>query len=190
MDAQTQLKVLRQIPKKTIKIVSSMGIFIVQDKDGVLDVFKKSDIVLLSEKEARLLTQDESTIPEIIERVMISGPKVVILKSGKHGFTMYGRMGTLIVPSYPLAFAVDPTGAGDALGGALAGALAQFNRFDRGSVTTAAVLASIVASFTVEGLGTQSLEDLTVEEVYNRTTVFMGQLPNSDSLRVDVKLKQ
>ena len=41
------------------------------------------------------------------------GPKFVILKKGEHGAMLFGEDNLLVMPAYPTADVIDPTGAGD-----------------------------------------------------------------------------
>ena len=184
IDPDIQLKILKLLPKKTITIIDSMDLWMIEKLPALKKAIKLADIFMVSEPEAEVLVQEKLPLPSLIERLMLLGPKVVIYKRGEHGIAMYGKMGTLIVPSYPLTFAVDPSGAGDALGGAIAGVLSRLGRFDRQSMASAMVLGSIIASFTVEGYGTEGLEQVILPEVINRAKVFLSQLPCEDHLNL------
>jgi sugar/nucleoside kinase (ribokinase family) len=98
---------------------------------------------------------------------------------------MYGQMGTMIVPPYPFTYAIDPTGAGDVLGGAIAGVLAKLGRFDADSMKKAVLLGSTMASFTVEDYGVNSVLRVTMDEVMNRSKLFLSQLPSHHLLPLE-----
>jgi ribokinase len=185
IDPDIQFNLMKNLPCKVVKMLDSMDLWIVEEREKLKKVLAMTDVFFVSSREARLLVEQESPFLEVVEKIMLLGPKVVVVKKGEHGLTMYGKMGTIAVPSYPLSMAIDPSGAGDSLGGAVAGVLSSIGRFDSSSMATAIVVGNIVASFVVEGISTSSLLDLTKDEVVNRAKTFLSQLPNSVSLQLE-----
>ena len=57
------------------------------------------------------------------EAVRRLGPKFVILKKGEHGAMLFSEDGVFVVPAYPTADVIDPTGAGDSFAGGIMGYL-------------------------------------------------------------------
>ena len=181
----TQLKLINAMPKKSIKIYETNRDYITNLRKGVLKALKKVDIFLISEDEIRYLVKEDFSIPLMVEKIMMMGPKVVILKKGEQGFVMYGKCGTMIVPAYPLAYAVDSIGAGSAMAGALTGILGCMGELSAKNLKTALILANTVASFVVEDYGTRMLEELTLTEVINRASMYLSQLPSLYDLRAE-----
>ena len=181
----SQKGVFNVVPKKAIKILESRGNWITNERTALKKVLKEVDIFFVNEEELGLLVQKDLPIPEMMERVMLLGPKIIVFKRGEHGLVMYGKYGTMIVPSYPLTYAIDPTGAGDSLAGSLVGILGCMGELNEKNMKTALVLASTVSSFVVEDYGTASLEELTLNEVINRASMYLGQLPSLADLRVE-----
>lgn len=177
-DPDIQSQIIDLLPKDSFVIVESRVTWISGKRHRLSEVLKKADVYFLDEEEAHLLVGRDTPVPEMIEQVMLMGPKTVVFKRGEHGLIMYGKKGIMIVPPYPLAYAVDPSGAGDVLGGAMAGVLCRLGKTGDKEVKTALLIASIVSSFVVEDYGTEALVNLTLDEVLNRTEVFLRQLPD------------
>jgi sugar/nucleoside kinase (ribokinase family) len=96
------------------------------------------------------------------------GPKVLICKRGEYGALLFDDQGIAFVPAFPLENELDPTGAGDSFAGALLGRLAELDRFDHTALPDALGYATAVASFCVEGVGTQRLLAVTRADVDER----------------------
>ncbi len=185
LDPSMQSKMIDQLPKSTIKLLDSMDLWMIDKRDELREVLKKVDVFFVSEEEASLLVGKKMPLHYILDEVMSYGPKIVVLKKARFGLTMYGALGTLSVPSYPMAHVVDPSGAGDSLGGAVSGVLARLGTFDYNSIATALVLGTTVSSFVVEGYTLDPLLTLTIDEVRNRAKMFLTQLPNETDLLFD-----
>ena len=74
------------------------------------------------------------------------------------------------VPAFPLETEIDPTGAGDSFAGALLGFLAKSGASDSNTLRRALLYATTVASFCVEGVGTNRLEAVTGDHLNARLT--------------------
>lgn len=182
LDPDFQLKMINKTPSHVIKLLDSMDIWIVEKRDILKEVLRKVDIYFVSEHEAKLLIGKSLPIQDLVDEIMQLGPKVVIIKKGRHGVSMYGAFGMMSIPSYPMAHVVDPSGAGDSLGGATAGALAKLGSFDFNSVATALFMGSVVSSFVVEGYTLDPLLTLTLDEILNRSEMYLKQIPNHEIL--------
>ena len=86
------------------------------------------------------------------------GPRMVLVKKGEHGSFFFSRRLRFALPAYPTGDVRDTTGAGDSFAGGFLGALARRGRLDARAVRRAVAYGTVVASFTVESLGTRSLE--------------------------------
>ena len=78
------------------------------------------------------------------------------------------------MPGYPLETVVDPTGAGDSFAGGFFGYLdrnAEAGITDE-ALRCAAVLGSVLASFTIENFGSERLQGLTIDEIEARFADF------------------
>lgn len=185
LDPSAQLKMINKVPSHVIKLLDSMDLWIVEKREVLREVLSKVDIYFVSEQEAKLLVGKSLPIHEMVNEIMQLGPKVVVIKKGQNGLSMFGAFGTLSIPSYPMVHVIDPSGAGDSLGGATAGVLARLGSFTFESVATALFMGSVVSSFVVEGYTLEPLIGLTMDEVMNRADMYMKQLPNKDLLLLD-----
>jgi sugar/nucleoside kinase (ribokinase family) len=176
-DPESQIEIMENLNSGTIKILDSMDLWVLDKRQSLMNAIKLADVLLINEAEAHLLFRGLTAVPDLMEKIMRLGPKVVIYKRGEHGVVMYGRLGTLVVPSYPLSYAIDPSGAGDVFGGALAGVLSRFGTLDERSIKTAVLLASITSSFVVENYATDGIIDVHAEEVKNRANLFFKTMP-------------
>jgi len=182
LDPTIQLKMINRIPDHVIKLLDSMDLWIVEKREILKRVLTKVDIYFVSVQEAKLLVGRSLPTKELVNEIMQMGPKVVVIKKGHNGMTMFGAFGTLSIPSYPMVNVIDPSGAGDSLGGATAGVLAKLGTFDFESVATALFMGSVVSSFVVEGYTLDPLLSLTMEEVMNRAEMYLKQLPSKELL--------
>ncbi len=76
------------------------------------------------------------------------------------------------LPGYPLEDVTDPTGAGDSFAGAFMGYLAKTDDLSSHNLKKACAIASVVASFTVEGFGTSTLEKISLKNINNRLSLY------------------
>lgn len=143
--------------------------------DTMMDELKKTiamvDIIIINDEEARQLS-GEYSVPLAAKAICKMGPRYVIIKKGEHGAMLFSNDKIFVAPALPLTNVVDPTGAGDTFAGAFIGYIAQQDKTDFETMKTAVVVASAMASFTVEKMGTEALENLTAEDIKNRIFKF------------------
>jgi sugar/nucleoside kinase (ribokinase family) len=85
---------------------------------------------------------------------------------------LFSKDNVFIAPALPLENVVDPTGAGDTFAGAFIGYIAQKDKTDFETMKTAVIMASAMASFTVEKMGTEALENISMSELEKRVSTF------------------
>lgn len=185
LDPSLQLEMINRVPDHVVKLLDSMDLWIVEKRDVLRRVLKKVDIYFVSVGEAKLLLGKSLPMHEMVNEIMQMGPKVVVIKKGHNGMSMFGAFGTLSIPSYPMVNVIDPSGAGDSLGGATAGVLAKLGTFNFESVSTALFMGSVISSFVVEGYTLDPLLTITMNEVMNRAEMYLRQLPNKELLLLD-----
>jgi len=140
-----------------------MNLWIDTTHSELLNVLSKSDILLINESEAEMLT-DCSNLDDAAKTLIGLGPPVVVIKQGSKGAALYNNMDEKIaIGVYPISKVVDPTGAGDTFGGGFISALAQGKTY-----MEALVLGSALASICVEGVGIDALEKATIADIENR----------------------
>ncbi len=82
------------------------------------------------------------------------------------------KMGDFPPPVSPVEEVVDPTGAGDTFAGGLMGYLSQKKQINSNILKEAAVYATILSSFNVEGFGVSKTAGLTVSDLNKRVKEF------------------
>jgi sugar/nucleoside kinase (ribokinase family) len=164
-----QASVLDQCNKPRWVGLDSMNFWIDSSRAELISVIERVDCVVLNDDEFRQLTGKPS-LPGAAREILSMGPSSIIAKQGKYGAVLFTREGFFALPAYPLEKVVDPTGAGDAFAGGLAGYIAaQHGRpVDHGLLATAMAYGTAVASYNVEEFGTERVARLTLEEVNAR----------------------
>ncbi|HEY0073587.1 MAG TPA: PfkB family carbohydrate kinase [Abditibacteriaceae bacterium] len=167
INPQLQLKTLEQVKNPKLVLCDTMNLWINIARHHVLEVFKKVDIAVLNDGEARMLTEQDNLIVAG-RKLRELGPKHVIIKKGEHGALLFSEEGIFASVSYPLEKVVDPTGAGDSFAGSLIGYLAKTGDTSLENLKRAIVYGSVVASTTVQDFSLASLKALTMDEVERR----------------------
>ncbi len=144
-----QLKVLRQSTARKLAVADTMNFWIETQRDELLELLREVDGLVLNDGEARLLT-DEVNLVRAGRKIIELGPRFVIIKKGEHGAMFLSREESFVMPAYPLADVVDPTGAGDSFAGGFMGSLAAGGTADPAALKRAMAYGTVVASFNVE----------------------------------------
>ena len=167
-----QLSVLSQLEppppgQPRLVVADTMNLWIDIARDGLLEVLRRVDGLLVNDQEARAL----AGAPNLIaagRRLLEMGPRFVVVKKGEHGAFLFARDRRFALPSYPLEDVRDPTGAGDAFAGGLMGALAAGGRLSTGDVARAMVYGTVTASFAVSTFSLDGLARVTRTDVEAR----------------------
>lgn len=149
-------------------IADTMDLWIDTARDALLEVLKETDIFVLNESEARMLS-GEYHLLEAGKRLLDYGSSYLIIKLGEYGSLLFGSQGELFrIHAYPLANIVDPTGAGDTFLGGLAGSLSLEETLTFGAVVRGALRGSVLASFTCEDFSVRRLEQSSILDMEER----------------------
>jgi sugar/nucleoside kinase (ribokinase family) len=167
INPELQLKVLEQVRSPQLVLCDTMNLWINIARESVLEVFRRVDIAVLNDGEAKMLTEYENVI-QAGRALQKLGPKHVVIKKGEHGALMFSKDELFSAPSFPLENVVDPTGAGDSFAGSLIGYLAKSGDLSRENLRRAVVYGSVVASTTVQDFSLAALKALNYEEVQRR----------------------
>ncbi len=162
-----QLQVLDQVENPKLVLCDTMNLWINLARDTVLEVFKRVDIAVLNDGEARMLTEEDNLL-KAARQLLGLGPRAIIIKKGEHGSMMLTRDALFSVPAYPLDAVVDPTGAGDTFAGSIMGYLAKTGDLSDANLRRAIVYGGAVASCTVQQFSLGGVRDLGMEEVERR----------------------
>ncbi|MBV9468039.1 MAG: hypothetical protein JOZ57_02200, partial [Abitibacteriaceae bacterium] len=177
INPELQLSTLEQVKQPKLVLCDTMNLWINIAREHVLEVFRRVDIAVLNDGEARLLT-DQGNIIAAGRQLLDLGPRAIIIKKGEHGALMFSKgehpaslsegIDIFSAPSYPLEQVVDPTGAGDSFAGAFIGYLAKTDDLSMQNLRRAVVYGSVVASTTVQDFSTASLAALTPDSIAYR----------------------
>jgi sugar/nucleoside kinase (ribokinase family) len=164
---QLQLDVLSQIKAPRFVAADTMNFWISGERKKLGEVLSKIDTLMINDEELRELAEIHN-IRRAAAAVLKLGPKRLIVKRGEYGAMLFDNEGVFFTPAYPLEDEVDPTGAGDSFAGALLGYLAASGTLDGPCLRRGLRLASSVASFCVEGVGTAKLKAIQRADVMMR----------------------
>ncbi len=167
LDPDVQLAVLEQLNKPELVVTDTMNFWIEHKKDRLLDVIKKTDILVLNDGEARQLFKTLNLV-KAANQALELGPKAVIIKKGEHGALLFTKDKHFNAPGYPLETVKDPTGCGDSFGGALIGYLAKTKDHSEANLRKAIVYASVIASFNAEDFSLNNLKKINQADIEKR----------------------
>jgi len=171
IDPVLQHEVLDQIDKPAFVLADTMNLWIDIRHSELQKLCARIDMLVLNDEEARQLT-DEKNLVLAAKALQALGPKHVCIKKGEHGALLFQGDEVFALPALPLSKVVDPTGAGDTFAGALIGYLARGGDLSSTSLRRALVHGSVLASFCVEGVGTERLAAASPSEIHGRVEGF------------------
>ena len=167
-----QREVREQCTGARLAALDSMNYWIEKTRDSLLRAIAGVDMLLMNDDEVRMLTE-QATLLRGARQLMELGPRIVVVKQGEYGASLFTKEGFFSLPAYPLETVLDPTGAGDSFAGGLLGYLdAQGGADDDATIRRAMTYGSAVASFWVEEFGCERAERLTREEIDERYEAF------------------
>jgi sugar/nucleoside kinase (ribokinase family) len=146
---EIQLATLAQMKGPRAVALDTMNYWIEHARDALVRVMAKVDIVSINEGEARQLCGTFSIV-RAARDILALGPKVLVVKRGEHGATLFTRETSFWAPAFPLEEVVDPTGAGDTFAGGFLGHLAESGTVDGPALRRAVLHGTVCASFAVE----------------------------------------
>ncbi|MFH1904300.1 MAG: PfkB family carbohydrate kinase [bacterium] len=173
IDPGLQLHVLNQIENPKLVVCDTMDIWIENKKSELLEVFKRVDVVLLNDSEARQLVK-ESNLVKAADKILKLGARYVVIKKGEHGVMFFSKNTCFALPAYPVKNVLDPTGAGDSFGGGFLGYISKVDpdEYLDTAIRNALVYGTIIASFTVEDFSLNRLITLKEHEIKKRIEEF------------------
>lgn len=167
-----QNSVLDQMTKKPqLTILDTMNFWMNTALEDLYTVLKRVDVVAINDEEARQLSGMYSLV-NAAKKIQQMGPEYVIIKKGEHGALLFHNEKIFFAPALPLAEVFDPTGAGDAFAGGIAGYLTKTQDISFENLKNAMIYGANLASFCVEKFGTERMEELTADDVKLRLKAF------------------
>jgi sugar/nucleoside kinase (ribokinase family) len=157
--------------------LDSMNLWIDTQRGALIDAIRTVDAVLLNDAEVRSLTEEPNTV-RAARKLRELGPRFVVVKRGEYGAALFGEEGFFGMPGYPLETVVDPTGAGDSFAGGFFGYLEGHGggELSQAVLRRAMAVGSVMASFNVEGFGTERVQALTEADIRQRFDDFKSMM--------------
>lgn len=166
-EPEIQAEALDQL-HPVVTLLDTMNEWILDRRPAFERILGRVTVLSVNEHELQLIS-GESDLARGAATVLARGPDAVLVKRGARGASLFTASGSLAVPAHP-AKTVDPTGAGDALGGAFVGRLSRTGQTGdagyRDALVAGVAAASVaVESFGVDALARASLTDLDARAV-------------------------
>ncbi|AQT68356.1 putative sugar kinase YdjH [Anaerohalosphaera lusitana] len=163
-----QMELLENIDHPQFVAADTMNLWIENEREDLLELLDKIDMLILNEGEARLLTGQKNLVTAA-QDILKMGPRVSIIKKGEHGSLMVDSNGDcFMLPAYPTTVVIDPTGAGDAFAGALMGYLAKIGKIDVMSIRNAMVYGTVAASFAIGDFSIHGIKAVELSRIEDR----------------------
>jgi len=168
-----QRKVIEQMAvRPKLIIMDTMNFWMDIMLDELYKTIAMVDVLSINDEEARQLS-GEYSLKKAARKIQTMGPKFVIIKKGEHGALLFNDDKVFYAPALPLEEVFDPTGAGDTFAGGFAGYLANNGDISFENLKNAVIFGSAMASFCVEKFGTERIQNLGKEEIYERVLKFV-----------------
>ncbi len=167
IDPEIQLAVLDQVRAPVAVALDTMNYWIEQRREALLRVMAKVDIVSINEGEARQLCETFSIVRAARE-ILALGPRVLVVKRGEHGASLFTGESSFWAPAFPLEDVIDPTGAGDTFAGGFMGYLAECGTVDGPALRRAVLHGTVCASYAVERFSIDGIAATTRAEIAHR----------------------
>lgn len=179
LDPEVQRNVLDQVDDPDYVVADTMNFWIQNTPESLQETLNFVDCLVINDSEARELA-DEPNLVTAADLIRDMGPETLIIKKGEHGALLFTDETIFSAPAYPLEDIQDPTGAGDAFAGGLAGHLVRAQSLDQEALRQAVVYGSVMASFVVERYGPDRLLDLGPIDISERAQAFrdLAAIPN------------
>jgi sugar/nucleoside kinase (ribokinase family) len=166
-DPDIQSEFLHLMKKPRFVGMDTMNLWIANKQKAVKQLMKRVDLFIVNDGEARSLAE-ETSIMKAAKVLRRMGPRIIVIKKGEHGVYVHTDRFHFSFSAFPIEGVVDPTGAGDTFAGGLMGFLTKTKKTDEKTLRQAAVYATALASYNVEGFGTARTAPLTLSEVNKR----------------------
>jgi sugar/nucleoside kinase (ribokinase family) len=170
---QRRMRAAFKNPRLTVG--DTMNLWIETARDELVSTLGIVDGLILNDGEARQLTERHNLI-DAGQALLDCGPRFVVIKKGEHGAMLVTRDATSVIPAFPTANVVDPTGAGDSFAGGMLGYLCTQHEIDYAALRRSLVRGTVAASFTIEDFSLGRVQHLEREEVDRRVAEFVEML--------------
>jgi sugar/nucleoside kinase (ribokinase family) len=174
-DPVQNMKILDLFSAPKLTICDTIDYWIVNKKQHVIDMMKKTDGVIINEQEARLLCNDNNLLR--CGKILVSfGPEFVVIKKGENGAVLFHESEIYPIAGFPTEIIKDPTGAGDSFAGAFIGYLAKTRKRTARILKMAVMHGNIMGSFAIEDFGVNRLLKLNRKKILERYSKYSDML--------------
>ena len=159
-----QIDVINQLPDSSLIVLDTMNLWIDNSFEELIEVIKRSDILLINDEEIVQLTNNDN-LEEGALKLLEFGLQYVIVKKGGDGALIINKDSIISIPAFPNLEVVDPTGAGDSFAGGFLGTLVST---DSHSIKNAVIHGTAIASFTISQFGIEGILNLKYNNIIKR----------------------
>jgi len=188
INPELQLDVLNQCKKinpSSFVGLDTMDLWINNSIESLNKVIYKSNVILIDQYEASALS-NVNNLKDAGLKILESGVDFVVIKKGEHGALIFNKDYEISIPGYLTNVVKDPTGAGDSFAGTFFGYLDKNgNEYTSDNIFIATVLATVVASYTVEGFGVEALLKLDIDNIYERYEKYLKLIGQKTYISLD-----
>ena len=188
INPELQLDVLNQCKKinpSSFVGLDTMDLWINNSFESLNKAIFKSNVILIDQYEARALSK-VNNLKDAGLKILESGVDFVVIKKGEHGVLIFNKDYEISIPGYLTNIVKDPTGAGDSFAGTFFGYLDKNgNEYTSDNIFIATVLATVVASYTVEGFGVEALLKLDIDNIYERYEKYLKLIGQRTYISLD-----
>lgn len=179
-----QAQVLDQCEGAKFTALDSMNLWINIAFEALSDVLRRVDLAILNDMEVRMIAKDDNLVraaQAIRSGACLEGgegagkgPDILVVKKGEHGSVTLFDNGLIVLPAFPTADVVDPTGCGDTFAGALLTHLSESESVKptQEELHSALLHATVTASFTLSAFGINGLTGLERGDYHARLDSF------------------
>jgi sugar/nucleoside kinase (ribokinase family) len=171
IDPVLQCQVLTQVRQPKFIACDTMNYWIHSKLPELKETLALVNILIINDQEARMLA-NESNLTKAAKLICSWGPKILVVKKGEYGVSLFTQEAIFSAPAFPLEQVFDPTGAGDTFAGGFVGYLARTGRLDNATLRKAVIYGSVMASFNVEDFSLNRLLRLQPKEIRERFRQF------------------
>ena len=188
INPELQLDVLNQCKKinpSSFVGLDTMDLWINNSFESLNKAIFKSNVILIDQYEASALSK-VNNLKDAGLKILESGVDFVVIKKGEHGALIFNKDYEISIPGYLTNIVKDPTGAGDSFAGTFFGYLDKIgNEYTSDNIFIATVLATVVASYTVEGFGVEALLKLDIDNIYERYEKYLKLIGQRTYISLD-----
>ena len=163
--------------------LDTMNLWIDTTNNQLKNIIKKVDAIIINENEAKTLSGETNYI-NAAENLRNLGARIVLIKRGEYGVSLFGEDFTFSAPAFPIKKVQDPTGAGDTFAGGFMGYLDLCEEINQKTLKSATIIGSVMASFTVENFGIEKLSNLSKNDINQRFKSFVDLTKFNEKIEI------